>query len=205
MFASNLSLNRDDPPLNTDRIVCETAFGIWISSLVKLTYKIAQAVFNSSGTKAYVSNLLGYISVIDTATGTFTNIGTANGVLGLAINGSTLYATGVNTVFVIDTNSNAITHTIHVPGPAQSGLGFPALTTDGAFLYVPVVSTGTNGTGDQVVVIDTRTKKVVGQPINVGQQPLQIAVAAGDVFGFVANSLSGNVTVLKLRHSNIIP
>ena len=159
-----------------------------------------QAVFNPNGTTAYVSNEAGYISVIDTATGTFANIGVATQVFGLALKGATLYATGVNAVYVIDTKTNTVADTIQVPNPANAFFGFPALTPDGAFLYVPVAHIPPNHPGQDVFVINTITNRVVGQLIPVGLGAVQVAAAANDVFGYVANGFDGTVTVLKLRH-----
>ena len=72
-----------------------------------------QAVFTPDGSEAFVSNLSGYISVINTATGSFTNIGTAPGSVGLVITGNTLYATSVNEVFVIDTRHRKSLNGVH--------------------------------------------------------------------------------------------
>jgi YVTN family beta-propeller protein len=54
--------------------------------------------------------------------------------------------------------------------------------------------------GNTVVVINTKTKKVVGQPIKVGQVPLQVAASANDTVGYTSNVLDGTVSVFGLLH-----
>ena len=142
------------------------------------------------------------ISVINTANGSVHTLNTATFTFGLARNRTTLFATGVNKVFVINTNTNTVIHTIKVPTPTTGlfELGFPALTPDGAFLYVPVVfDLSTPATGNTVVVINTKTNKLV-QTFTVGQAPFQVATAANDIYGYVTNQRDGTVTVFQLAH-----
>jgi YVTN family beta-propeller protein len=160
-------------------------------------------VFNHRNTSAYVTNAFNTsISVIDTATGSVTTIPTATVTFGLAIRGNTLYATGINAVYVINTRFNTVIDTINVPTPGNFSVGLPALTPDGAFLYAPVFQNLSNFTSfaNTVVVINTRTRKVVGKPITVGQGPVQVAAAANDIYGYSSNALDGTVTVFTLAH-----
>ena len=161
-----------------------------------------QVVFKDDNTSAYVINFTNRISVINTATGSVTKFKTATDTFGLAIEGTTLFATGTNRVFVINTNTNTVIHTINVPHPSGHvlTLAFPALTPDGAFLYVPVFATGpTFAPGNTVVVINTKTNKVV-QTFTVGTAPFQVATASNDIYGYVTNDFDGTVTVFQLAH-----
>jgi YVTN family beta-propeller protein len=163
----------------------------------------SQVVFNHSNTKAYVTTLTKKIAIIDTATGKVKKITTPSATDGLALRGTTLFATTRNSsVFVIDTNSNTVIDTIKVPTPPGNFvLGFPALTPDGAFLYVPVAEriNPTTVFGNTVVVINTKTREVQGQPITVGEIPLQVAATANNTYGYSSN-LIGTVTVFSLLH-----
>ena len=159
-----------------------------------------QVVFNAAGTEAYACNSQkNYISVIDTATSTATQITTPNPTIGLVIDGTKLYATSLNAVFLINTTTQTVA-TIPVPNPANALLSIPALTPDGKYLYAGVLEiAGSPVTlGESLIVIDTKTKKVVGPPIQVGVGPLQVATAPNGKLGYVSNEASGTVSVTKL-------
>lgn len=51
---------------------------------------------------------------------------------------------------------------------------------------------------NDVFVINTKTKKIEGQPIQVGLTPFQIVTAAGGKFGFLTTATTGAVDVIKL-------
>ena|GEM_PF-5061046 len=173
--------------------------GPTFSTTISVGGEADQVVFNADGTKAYVSNAENSaISVINTVTDAVTTITTPGPTIGLAIRGTTLYATGMNAVFVINTKTQKV-ETIDVPSPANAFLAIPTLTPDGKFLYVPVVEiTSPSGPGQTVVVINTATKKIEGQPIVVGLGPIQMAVTSGGDFGFLSNEFEGTVSVIKL-------
>ena len=73
----------------------------------------------------------------------------------------------------------------------------PALSANGEFLYVPVLESNMTVGLSVVIVIDTNTNAVVGNPIPVGEAPIKIAVD-GKV-GYVSNEISGTVTVIKIQ------
>jgi DNA-binding beta-propeller fold protein YncE len=52
--------------------------------------------------------------------------------------------------------------------------------------------------GESLIVIDTKTKKVEGQPIPVGVGPVQIVTAPNGKLGYLSNEISGTVSVIKL-------
>jgi YVTN family beta-propeller protein len=159
-----------------------------------------QVVFNAAGTEAYACNSnQPYISVINTATAAVTQITTPSATIGLVIDGTKLYATSLSEVFLINTTTKTV-DTIPVPNPTNAALGVPALTPDGKYLYAgafeilgPPVTLG-----ESLIVIDTNTKKVVGQPIPVGVGPVQVVTAPNGKLGYVSNELSGTVSVIKL-------
>ena len=161
-----------------------------------------QAVFNQNNTAAYVSLFSQKnIAVINAATGKVIKIATPTPIYGEAVKGTTLYATGRNQVYLVDTDTNTIVDTINVPlPPGKWELEIPTLTPDGAFLYVPVARTASfSKIGDTVVVINTLTNKVV-ETLTVGQLPTQIAAAANDIYGYSSNLDDGTVTVFNLAH-----
>ncbi|MBV8275511.1 MAG: YncE family protein [Verrucomicrobia bacterium] len=160
-----------------------------------------QAVFSSDGAEAYVSDSENSdVLVIDTATNTFSTIPTGGPTFGLAIDGTNLYATGTTgAVYVIDTATKKVTATITISNPTDALLGLPALTPDGKFLYVPVAQfDGILDNGQTLLVINTKTKKIEGKPIQLGSVPLQIVTTAGGKFGYLTNGISGAVDVIKL-------
>ncbi|HEX6566813.1 MAG TPA: YncE family protein, partial [Chthoniobacterales bacterium] len=161
-----------------------------------------QAVFNHGNTSAYVTTQTKKLAIINTATGSVTKIATPTPTYGLAMTGATLFVTGINEVFVINTNTNTIVDTIRVPTPPGKWfLDPPGLTPDGAFLYVPVeVNTSFSIENDTVVVINTKARKVAGEPISVGLAPVQVAAAADDIYGYSSNFADGTVTAFYLAH-----
>lgn len=178
--------------------------GPLVGSVIKVGGIAVDVVFNHNNTSAYVTTETKNISVINTATGSVTKIPTHETTFGLAINGTTLYATSINRVYVIDTKSNTIVDTIKVPVPTPGDdfiLTLPAVTPDGAFLYVPVAEdVSTAAPNNTLVVINTKTRTVVGNPITVGELPIQVAAATNDTYGYVSNTFDGTVTVLALDH-----
>ena len=66
-------------------------------------------------------------------------------------------------------------------------------------MYVPVAQfDGILDNGQTLLVINTKTKKIEGKPIQVGSVPLQIVTTAGGKFGYLTNGISGAVDVIKL-------
>ena len=159
-----------------------------------------QVVFNAAGTEAYAANSnQKYISVINTATAAVTQITMPQQTIGLVIDRTKLYATSVNAVYLINTTTQTV-DTIPVSNPANAALGIPALTPDGKYLYTGVLEILSTPItiGDSLIVIDTKTKKVVGQPIPVGVGPIQVATAPNGKLGYVSNEISGTISVIKL-------
>jgi YVTN family beta-propeller protein len=157
-----------------------------------------QAVFLDDSL-VLVTNETTSITEIDTSTGTVPKIFSAPGpVIGeiLTTDHKTLYATGMNVVYALDIATGQFTQ-IPVPTPANSQLALPTLSSNEKFLYVPVLEINMSLGLSVVIVIDTKTHKVVGSPIPVGEAPIQIALVGSA--GYVANELSGTVTVIKIK------
>jgi len=143
------------------------------------------------------------ITVVDTATAKVSGkINTPTGTVGLVVTGTTLYATGVNNVYVIDTTTNTVVDTIKFhTGPGRFVAAFPSVTPDGAFVYVPVAeNAGPPITAlNFVLVIDTSTNQIV-QTQTVGNLPIQTACAANDIYGYSSNVADGTVSAYNLAH-----
>jgi DNA-binding beta-propeller fold protein YncE len=157
-----------------------------------------QAVFLSDSL-VLVTNETTIINEIDTSSGTVPKTFNApTPIVGVVLtkNHKTLYAAGENAVYAFDLASGQFT-TIPVSTPTNPTLGVPALSANGEFLYVPVLESNMTVGLSVVIVIDTKTNAVVGNPIPVGKAPIQIAMD-GKV-GYVSNEISGTVTVIKIQ------
>jgi len=160
------------------------------------------AVLSTNNTSLYVTTGSKQITVIDTATAKVSgHIKTATETIGLVVTGTTLYATGVNNVYVIDTTSNTVVDTIKFhTGPGRFLATLPAVTPDGAFVYVPVAENLPSGAAENfVLVIDTSTNQIV-QTQTVGNKPRQVACASNDIYGYSTNTLDGTVSAYNLAH-----
>ena len=195
---------------STVYVPCQTSPGTVVvvggpntGKIIKVGGKLAlDAVFTADNSTAYVTTESKQIAVIDTATAKVTGkINTLTLTFGLAINGTTLYAAGINNVYVIDTTTNTITNTIKFHGGPDRWLAtLPAVTPDGAFLYVPVAENlNPPAVNNIVLVIDTSTNKIV-QTQTVGNEPIQVACAANDIYGYSSNVFDGTVSAYNLAH-----
>jgi hypothetical protein len=153
---------------------------------------------------ALVTNGTAVIHGINTITGTvLPNPITLPGkVLGevLTADKKTLYATGQNAVYAVDIATTQVI-TIPVAIPANNTLGLPTISLDEKFLYVPVLEIGGGTALSVVVVINIKQGAVVGNPISVGEAPVQLAITPTPrgTEGYVSNELSGTVTVIKVK------
>jgi YVTN family beta-propeller protein/VCBS repeat-containing protein len=160
--------------------------------------------FTPDGKYAYVTNLLGFVSVIDTATNTVTAtipVGEGSGLWSVAISpdGSHAYITSAEPqiLHVIDTATNTTTDTV----PLSDYSGYPiavAVSPDGSHAYVTITNTDAeNGT---VVEIDTATG-IVTAAIPVGEFPIGVAVSPDGTRVYVTNG--GVVSVIDTASSMI--
>ena len=155
---------------------------------------------------AYVANLGGGISVIDTATNTVAaTVQVGIGPQGVAItpNGAFAYVANFdsNNVSVIDTATNAVVATVPV-GIGPFGV---AVAPSGAFAYV----TAFDSCAGSVSVIDTTANSptvntVVATVSPLGGCPTGVAIAPSGAFAYVANFTANNVAVINTATNTIL-
>ncbi|HEV2989164.1 MAG TPA: YncE family protein [Candidatus Angelobacter sp.] len=160
------------------------------------------------GKNLYVTNLLSStsgINVIATATNTVTATisGVGGGGLAITPNGAFVYATRenpngagpLNQVQVISTATNTV---VGLPIPVGNSPTVPAITPDGAFVYVP------NFFDSTVSVIAAATNTVVGLPIPVGIRPFTVAITPDGAFAYVTNSGDSTVSVIATATNTVV-
>ena len=154
-------------------------------------------VFTADGNHAYeVNDPASAVTVIDTTTqsisGTLATSQLHAGGLALLPNGAKLFVTGDSTyiqvLFTSGTGKRKITL------PESSGFNTPALTPNGLYLYLPIFTGGST----TVLMIDTRTSQVAGNPITVGTQPYAIAISSNARRAYVSNYADGTVSVINI-------
>ena len=159
------------------------------------TVQTSGVAISPDGTRAYVTNIDGQISAIDTASNqVVATIQTAvSDLVGVSISpdGSRLYAaSGGNppVVDVIDTKTNAVVTSLALPGfdtPTQI-----RVTPDGSHAYV----TGDNG---HLLLIDTTNNVTVATlPISVGNPLFGIAFAPDGTRAYITCGNTNTVFVL---------
>ncbi len=157
-------------------------------------------VFNTDGTRAYISGGANdsSVDILDTGTRTFVaSIATGSAPRGLALhpNGLRLYVAEFlqSTVAIVDVATRAIVSRVAV-GSHPSEL---VLNPNGTLLFV---SNEANGT---VSVIDTAANSVVAT-IAVGATPRAIDVTPGGDFVLVANAGSSSVSVIDVSQLRVV-
>lgn len=97
-----------------------------------------------------------------------------------------------NLLLVVDTSTNQVIRTIK-PTAQPTVWGQTAITPDGKFLYVPV---------GEVLMMDTVTNKIVGNPINLGVNPPAVTVAPTAPFacaiGLYGNNDEGELYLIDI-------
>jgi YVTN family beta-propeller protein len=135
--------------------VLNTATNVVVAT-IPLRFLASGVVFTPDGARAYVEQQNEFLNVIDTATNTVVidllQATVFHDHLAITPDGSRLYVTSpvINTVSVIDTNTNAVVNAIPLQHPS-----FPAMTSDGTRVYTATVL-------NTVSVIDTATNTVTG-------------------------------------------
>lgn len=95
------------------------------------------------------------------------------------------------TVSIIDTISRRVEKTITV-GSQPKGLAVDGNYVDGDVVYV------TNSGARSISVLDVAKRKVIGDPITVGTNPIGIAVLSSGNKIYVVNSFSDDVSILEM-------
>jgi YVTN family beta-propeller protein len=98
-----------------------------------------------------------------------------------------------NSVFVVDTNTNAIVANI----PVGMGPEIPAVTPDGSRVYV------SNSGSNTVSVIDTTTNTVIST-IAVGLDPYGLAITPDGARVYVVNLLSSTISVIDTTTNTVV-
>ena len=165
-------------------------------------------VFTDHGKQADLLNSAGtgYLQFINTVSGKISSSTGAGGAIffpdGVVTDSSasTLYITNeANYVTVCDAKTGKGNKQFFVsPDIAtEMELGQPAVTPNGKYMYVSYAYNYlTSSPGNQVVMLDVATGKVVGSPIPVGNDPYWIQMAPNGDTLYVANERDGTVTVI---------
>jgi YVTN family beta-propeller protein len=142
----------------------DTATGATLGSVTPAgTFAVPSALaINATGTRLYVLNQTGSVSVIDTATNTVVGqpiaVGASPQDIAISPDGKRVYVAngGANTVSVIDTDSARMiaTVTAMAPNDQRPGPYALAVSPDGKFVYIA-------GNDDTVWVMDTTINYVV--------------------------------------------
>lgn len=154
-------------------------------------------VFTADGSHAYeVNDPASAVTVIDTVTqtisGTLATTQLHAGGLALLHSGTKLFVTG-DSKFIQVLNPSG-TSKRRITLPVTSGFNTPALTPNGLYLYLPIFLGGSTS----VLMIDTKTNSVVGEPITVGTQPYAIAISSNSRRAYVSNYADGTVSVINI-------
>jgi DNA-binding beta-propeller fold protein YncE len=170
-------------------------------------------LFTENGAQADILNIVGtgFVQFLNTATGTIAaNVGAAaampypNGMTcdANATNGTgNLYLSSLNYVTVCDSTTGKVSKKIlAVPSVFSSiFLGNPAVTPTGQYLYVPYPRDGNTFVNlNLVVMISTKTGKVVGTPITVGQEPIWAQISPDAKRLYVLNEADNTVSVVDI-------
>ena len=165
----------------------------------------ALVLFTEQGKQADLLNSagVGYVQFIKTVSGTVSSSTGAGGSI-FAPNGfvadhsaSIVYITSESYVTLCDAKSGKVTKEILVapnifPG---TGLGQPAVTPNGKYLYVAYNYEG-NTLLNEVAMFDVATGKIVGTLIPVGAFPFWLQMAPNGDRLYVANKEGNSVTVI---------
>lgn len=154
------------------------------------------------GKTAYVGNDSSEsLNVVNLQTGQAApalELGTNLYVIAIGPDGKTAYmTTSSGKVLVLDTQTNQVVGSIPIEGEASSLWGV-AFSPDGKTAYVA------NDENNTIVVIDTATGQVVGAPIPVGEDPINIAFTPDGNWAYVTNDESNDVSVINTTTRQVV-
>ena len=161
----------------------------------------SSVAFSPAGELFYVTDFSGGIGVFERASSVK--------VLTVAAGSGPLYCVvnprGANQLYVVDGNPNlaivqddVLVATVQQPGYG----GFPAVTPNGRFLYVPIYVTSYIPKvvpANTVVVYDTSTNTPVGNPITVGTDPIFVTISHDGKYAYVGNESDNTVSVIRIN------
>ncbi len=157
--------------------------------------------------EAYVASISNSnVTAIDIAThevvGSPIQVGVRPRAIAITPDGSKVYTPNNNSypgaISVVDTDTGIVKH---IGGPLQ----FPdpvdiAITPDGSRAYVTY---GPDDGAGSVLVINTATDTLIGDPIEVGTGPWGIAIAPDGSRAYVANKESGTISVIDTATNTV--
>lgn len=154
------------------------------------------------GKTAYVGNdspeSLNIVNLQTGQAGPAIELGTNLFVIAISPDGKTAYmTTSSGKVLVLDTQTNQVIGSIPIEGEVSSLWGV-AFSPDGKTAYVA------NDENNTVAVIDTATRQVVGAPIPVGEDPINIAFTPDGNWAYVTNDESDNVSVINTATRQVV-
>lgn len=196
--------------------IIDTATNQVLTSPIQVGGYLVAVAFAPGGKYAYVSNDggAGYLSLIDVLGQTvLTSTGgeiCEPGFVTISTDGQKVYLTDcANYLAVIDAATARVTKAIWLGTPVSAPgsnnntyLGRSAITPDGHYLYVPIIRVPDDD-GTTVVMIETDTEKVAGQPITVGGLPSAVAVAPTGARAYVANQADNTVSIIDITLQSI--
>lgn len=163
------------------------------------------------GSTTYVGNNTGGVTPVPVAThvpGSSISVSGSVPELAISPDGSKVFASDANgtSVKVISTGTNAVTAT--VPLGADNSPDGIAVSPDGTKVFATIpfsTAPGPGNSGGKVLVIDTATNAVVGDPIDIGllAGPRDVAFTPSGAKAYVSND-DGTVTVINATTKAVI-
>ena len=179
--------------------------GSYLSRVLIILLSLGAGLVNAaaqSHTSAYVTNLSGTVSVIDTTTNTVVAtipVGAFPSGVAVTPDGTRVYVANIfNSISVIDAVTNTVVATIP-SGQFPTGI---AITPDGTRAYV-VNQIVTNQNKNTVSVIDTMTNTIIAT-ISVGLGPSQIAITPDGTRAYVPDQQDSIISVIDIGTNAVI-
>jgi YVTN family beta-propeller protein len=159
----------------------------------------SSAAFSPNGALAYATeDFTDTVDVINTATSAIEkSITTTTDPVYCVVNPKgkqDVYVLNFEVAKISVIQSDAVIKTF-APGEVP---GFPAVTPNGSYLYIPQSYTSGTNPGDTVVMVSTKTYKKVGKAIKVGKQPDWVTISHNGTSAYVSNYAAGTVSVIKI-------
>ncbi|HET6841591.1 MAG TPA: hypothetical protein VFK06_07875 [Candidatus Angelobacter sp.] len=172
-----------------------------VSAVIPINSLGSDVVVLPNGTKAYVADIFGNVSIINTSTNTIVGTinlpvsGPATIFLSVTPDGGHIYAGsgGGSTVEVIDTTTNAVTTIAGVPGA-----GDVLVTPGGDTVYVTDIAAN-----NKVSVIDAANNSVQADLVTVGSGPQFMAVTPDSAFVYVTNFNDNTVSIIAATGNTV--
>ncbi len=170
-----------------------------VKTAITIGEHAASATFSKNGDLAYAcEDGSGFVYVIDTATSKVEHsISTIGDPLYCVMNpkNALVYCTNFKLATISVIKGDSIVKTFE-PGEVPS---VPAITPNGAYLYVPQYYTSGTTYGNTVIVVSTGTYKQVGSAITVGTGPAWIAMSKTGNLAYCSNFGGDTVSVIQIK------